>query len=168
MAAVPPPASAPVPEEERGSLTISERAVAGIAAQAAADLLRARLGTSLREAFLSRPRAHARVKHRSRERSPRTRVRLGLDLPFPADAPGIGSRLRTDVAAKVEELTGLPAPGVTVEVERLVVRPLPHGLDAPSPQAEPVALDKAPADSAPGDTEQGDTGQGDTGQGDDG
>ncbi|MFF7880614.1 Asp23/Gls24 family envelope stress response protein [Streptomyces sp. NPDC020794] len=96
---------------ERGATRIADRVVAKIAAQAA------------REALDTLPPdavpPHATVDvHREI-----ARVRVHLELGYPCDIGGRCNAVRRHVAERVDALTGMEVPEVTVQVERLHLVP---------------------------------------------
>lgn len=103
-----------VPSAERGSLKISDRVVAKVAAQAAREALR--------------PQGRARTKQDPPARLPgadvavrewSARVRVVLELGYPSDIGAQCGAVRRQVARRVRELVGMDVPDVSVEVERL-------------------------------------------------
>lgn len=106
-------ASARLPSpHERGALRIADRVVAKIAAQAAGEALSDAPGADLvpKDAI---PHASVSVRRNA------ARLRLTLELGYPADIGAVCGRVRSHVTGRVEALTGMRVPEVSVEVERL-------------------------------------------------
>jgi uncharacterized alkaline shock family protein YloU len=105
-----------VPEQslaaERGSLRIADRVIARIAAHAAGEVLSGVPGAELVPRAAS---AHASVSVRKNS----ARLRLTLELGYPADLGAVSATVRRHVTRKVEALTGMAVPEVSVEIERL-------------------------------------------------
>jgi uncharacterized alkaline shock family protein YloU len=101
-----------LPPGERGSLRIADKVVAKIAAQAAGEALGDAPGA---EFVPKEARPHATVSVRRQA----ARLRLALELGYPADLGAVCGSVRRHVAERVEMMTGMDVPEVTVEVERL-------------------------------------------------
>ncbi|CAM5234416.1 hypothetical protein GCM10010329_62200 [Streptomyces spiroverticillatus] len=100
-----PPAPARLPAAERGSTTVTDRAVSRIAARAWAEEL---------------PRGDAALPSATVVRTGRTAsVTLGVTLPYAADLAGTAERLRQHVARTTAALTGLTVPPPEVRVRAL-------------------------------------------------
>ncbi|WP_037843228.1 Asp23/Gls24 family envelope stress response protein [Streptomyces sp. NRRL F-5126] len=102
------PAPLDVPPAERGSVTIADRVVAKIAAQAAREAL-----------FHGVPEGgdapHAVVTvHKNN-----ARVRVGVELDYPSDIGAQCGAVRRSVSERVNRLAGMRVPEVEVRVERL-------------------------------------------------
>jgi uncharacterized alkaline shock family protein YloU len=95
----------------RGATRIADRVVAKIAAQAAREAL----DTLSPDAVP--PHATVVVHHGI------ARVRVHLELGYPSDIGGRCNAVRRHVAERVDELTGMEVPEVTVQVERLHLVP---------------------------------------------
>ncbi|MFD8216425.1 Asp23/Gls24 family envelope stress response protein [Streptomyces sp. NPDC059697] len=96
---------------ERGATRIADRVVAKIAAQAAREAL----DTLPPDAV---PPHATVVVHREI-----ARVRVHLELGYPCDIGGRCNAVRRHVAERVDALTGMEVPEVTVQVERLHLVP---------------------------------------------
>ncbi|QIY95070.1 Asp23/Gls24 family envelope stress response protein [Streptomyces sp. S1D4-11] len=96
---------------ERGATRIADRVVAKIAAQAAREAL----DTLPPDAV---PPHATVVVHREI-----ARVRVHLELGYPCDIGGHCNAVRRHVAERVDALTGMEVPEVTVQVERLHLVP---------------------------------------------
>lgn len=97
---------------DRGSLRIADRVVAKIASRAARDAL----ADAPRAVHVPRggePVASVAVRRGG------AHVRLSVELGYPNDIAAVAGALRRHVTDRVETLTGIPVPQVTVEVERL-------------------------------------------------
>lgn len=103
------PSGSPVPPAERGATTLTDRAVARIATQAAREALR----TAPAPGEARRPQATA-VVHRDS-----ARVRVVLELAYPSDLGAQCAAVRQRVVRRIESLAGLAVPEVAVHVERL-------------------------------------------------
>ncbi|QQC87735.1 DUF6286 domain-containing Asp23/Gls24 family envelope stress response protein [Streptomyces alfalfae] len=100
------------PAAERGSTTVADRAVRRIAERAATEALgpgEVRVG-----------RGSAVVQGR------RARVGVTVTLPYPAVLDEAGERVRSHVAGRTAELTGLAVPSARVRVRALRVREFPQ------------------------------------------
>jgi uncharacterized alkaline shock family protein YloU len=97
-----------VPPGERGSVTIADRVVAKIAAQAAREAL----PDGVPEGG-SPPHAVVAV------RRDQARVRIGVELDYPCDIGGQCGAVRHRVTERVNALAGMAVPEVVVQVERL-------------------------------------------------
>ncbi|MFE3326224.1 hypothetical protein [Streptomyces sp. NPDC059176] len=103
----PPLVSGGTAAAERGATTIADHVVAKIAARAAREaLMRLPEGGALPFATVTVHQDHARVV-------------IGLELDYPCDIGGQCRAVRRQVVRRVEALTGLEVPEVTVDVERL-------------------------------------------------
>lgn len=114
-----------VPPARRGALRIADRVVGKIAAQAAGEVLTGPSGGDPTPAGRA-PQASVRISARRNT----ARVRLRIELGYPLDLGGVSGSVRRHVAARVEELTGMRVPAVSVEVVRLhssVVREASEG-----------------------------------------
>ncbi|GHD54446.1 hypothetical protein GCM10010317_038470 [Streptomyces mirabilis] len=96
---------------ERGATRIADRVVAKIAAQAAREALDPLPPDAVP------PHATVVVHHES------ARVRLHLELGYPSDIGARCNAVRCHVAERVDALTGMEVPEVTVHVERLHLVP---------------------------------------------
>jgi uncharacterized alkaline shock family protein YloU len=96
---------------ERGATRIADRVVAKIAAQAAREAL----GPLPPDAVP--PHATVVVHHQS------AHVRVHLELGYPSDIGARCKEVRRHVAERVDALTGMEVPEVTVHVERLHLVP---------------------------------------------
>jgi uncharacterized alkaline shock family protein YloU len=96
---------------ERGATRIADRVVAKIAAQAAREALEPLPPDA------APPHATVVVHHES------ARVRLHLELGYPSDIGARCNAVRCHVAERVDALTGMEVPEVTVHVERLHLVP---------------------------------------------
>ncbi|MFD8004410.1 Asp23/Gls24 family envelope stress response protein [Streptomyces mirabilis] len=96
---------------ERGATRIADRVVAKIAAQAAREALDPLPPDAVP------PHATVVVHHES------ARVRLHLELGYPSDIGARCNAVRRHVAERVDALTGMEVPEVTVHVERLHLVP---------------------------------------------
>ncbi|MGW1499758.1 Asp23/Gls24 family envelope stress response protein [Streptomyces mirabilis] len=96
---------------ERGATRIADRVVAKIAAQAAREALDPLPPDAVP------PHATVVVHHQS------ARVRVHLDLGYPCDIGARCNAVRRHVAERVDALTGMEVPEVTVHVERLHLAP---------------------------------------------
>ncbi|WP_240107712.1 alkaline shock response membrane anchor protein AmaP [Streptomyces sp. MUM 203J] len=103
------PSGNPVPPADRGATTLTDRAVARIATQAAREALR----TAPAPGQARRPQASA-VVHRDS-----ARVRVVLELAYPTDLGAQCAAVRRQVVRRIESLTGLAVPEAAVHVERL-------------------------------------------------
>ncbi|MEE4541412.1 Asp23/Gls24 family envelope stress response protein [Streptomyces sp. V4-01] len=101
-----------LPAGERGSLRVSDRVIAKIAAQAAGEVLVESPGAELVPKDAT---PHASVAVRRNH----ARLRLTLELGYPVDIGAVCGRVRRHVTSRVEALTGMVVPEVAVEVERL-------------------------------------------------
>ncbi|MER6469880.1 Asp23/Gls24 family envelope stress response protein [Streptomyces collinus] len=124
-----PPLTA-VPPGERGALTVADRVVAKIAAQAAREALAPLAAQAAREALAplpadaAAPHATVVVHHDS------ARVRVHLELGYPGDIGARCAAVRRRVVERVDALLDLKVPEVAVRVERLHPAPAPgapHG-----------------------------------------
>ncbi|MFK0022236.1 Asp23/Gls24 family envelope stress response protein [Streptomyces sp. NPDC090798] len=104
-----PPAA--VEAAERGATRIADRVVAKIAAQAAREALEPLPPDAVP------PHATVVVHHEA------ARVRVHLELGYPCDIGGHCNAVRRHVAERVDALTGMEVPEVTVQVERLHLVP---------------------------------------------
>ncbi|MER5534284.1 Asp23/Gls24 family envelope stress response protein [Streptomyces mirabilis] len=96
---------------ERGATRIADRVVAKIAAQAAREALDPPPPDAVP------PHATVVVHHQS------ARVRVHLELGYPSDIGAHCNAVRRHVAERVDALTGMEVPEVTVHVERLHLVP---------------------------------------------
>lgn len=96
---------------ERGATRIADRVVAKIAAQAAREAL-----DPLPPDAVS-PHATVVVHHET------ARVRVHLELGYPSDIGARCNAVRRHVAERVDALTGMEVPEVTVHIERLHLVP---------------------------------------------
>ncbi|MFE2514709.1 Asp23/Gls24 family envelope stress response protein [Streptomyces mirabilis] len=96
---------------ERGATRIADRVVAKIAAQAAREALDPLPPDAVP------PHATVVVHHQS------ARVRVHLELGYPSDIGAHCNAVRCHVAERVDALTGMEVPEVTVHVERLHLVP---------------------------------------------
>ncbi|MFF1597766.1 Asp23/Gls24 family envelope stress response protein [Streptomyces mirabilis] len=96
---------------ERGATRIADRVVAKIAAQAAREALDPLPPDAVP------PHATVVVHHQS------ARVRVHLELGYPSDIGARCKEVRRHVAERVDALTGMEVPEVTVHVERLHLVP---------------------------------------------
>ncbi|WP_327402563.1 alkaline shock response membrane anchor protein AmaP [Streptomyces sp. NBC_01288] len=101
-APVPAPAPAPAPAAQRGTTTVSERAVRRIAERATAEALPGRTA-----------RAAATV------RGGRAELSLGVTLPYPAPLADGARDVQRHVLERTRELTGLDVPTARVGVTSL-------------------------------------------------
>ncbi|MFJ1607222.1 Asp23/Gls24 family envelope stress response protein [Streptomyces sp. NPDC088253] len=95
----------------RGATRIADRVVAKIAAQAAREALEPLPPDAVP------PHATVVVHHET------ARVRVHLELGYPSDIGGHCNAVRRHVAERVDALTGMEVPEVTVQVERLHLVP---------------------------------------------
>ncbi|KUL54120.1 DUF6286 domain-containing Asp23/Gls24 family envelope stress response protein [Streptomyces sp. NRRL S-1521] len=100
------------PAAERGSTTVTDRAVRRIAERAATE--------ALGPGEVQVGRGSAVVQGR------RARVGVTVTLPYPAVLDEAGERVRSHVAGRTAELTGLTVPSARVRVRALRVRELPQ------------------------------------------
>ena len=114
--AAPTPAPAPAPAAQRGTTTVSERAVRRIAERATT------------EALPGRP-AHATATVRGRK----AEVSLGVTLPYPAPLADGARDVQRHVVERTRELTGLDVPTARVNVTALAA---PRYSRAPVPPVE--------------------------------
>ncbi|MFH8367918.1 Asp23/Gls24 family envelope stress response protein [Streptomyces sp. NPDC018031] len=115
-----------VPPGRRGALRIADRVFTKIASQAAQEALPDAAGDAPAPVVRRLPQASVSVSARRGT----ARVRLQVELGYPLDLGAAGGSVRRHVAARVEELTGMRVPEVTVEVARLhssVVRQASEG-----------------------------------------
>ncbi|MGW1759933.1 Asp23/Gls24 family envelope stress response protein [Streptomyces mirabilis] len=96
---------------ERGATRIADRVVAKIAAQAAREALDPLPPDAVP------PHATVVVHHQS------AHVRVHLELGYPSDIGAHCNAVRRHVAERVDALTGMEVPEVTVHVERLHLVP---------------------------------------------
>jgi uncharacterized alkaline shock family protein YloU len=96
---------------ERGATRIADRVVAKIAAQAAREALDPLPPDAVP------PHATVVVHHEI------ARIRVHLELGYPSDIGGRCNAVRRHVAERVDALTGMEVPEVTVHVERLHLVP---------------------------------------------
>ncbi|WP_422664474.1 Asp23/Gls24 family envelope stress response protein [Streptomyces mirabilis] len=96
---------------ERGATRIADRVVAKIAAQAAREALDPLPPDAVP------PHATVVVHHEI------ARIRVHLELGYPSDIAGRCNAVRRHVAERVDALTGMEVPEVTVHVERLHLVP---------------------------------------------
>lgn len=111
-----------VPPTRRGALTLTDRVVAKVAAQAAHEALRAAgAGRRSPPGGAARPRATATVRRADGQdgEGGRADVRIALELAFPSDIGAQCGAVRRTVIRRVGELAGLDVPHVAVDVERL-------------------------------------------------
>lgn len=107
---------------ERGTTTVTDRAVRRIAERAAA------------EALPGGPAARA-TKCAASVRGRRARLALGVALPYPAPLADTVRRVQDHVAARTSELSGLDVPAARIEVTAL--DPVTTGADGPAPDGGP-------------------------------
>ncbi|MGW3361105.1 DUF6286 domain-containing Asp23/Gls24 family envelope stress response protein [Streptomyces bungoensis] len=103
---------------ERGTTTVTERAVRRIAGRAAAEALPGEAGARATKCAAS-------------VRGRRARLALGLALPYPAPLADTARRVQEHVAARTRELSGLGVPAARIEVTALSAETA--GADAAAP-----------------------------------
>ncbi|WST81358.1 Asp23/Gls24 family envelope stress response protein [Streptomyces sp. NBC_01136] len=111
---------------ERGATRIADRVVAKIAAQAAREALETLHPDAAPPHATVVVLPHTLGSARAGETPiASARVSVHLELAYPSDIGGRCNAVRRQVAQRVEALTGMEVPEVTVQVERLHLVPAP-------------------------------------------
>ncbi|MGY1499551.1 DUF6286 domain-containing Asp23/Gls24 family envelope stress response protein [Streptomyces sp. QTS52] len=113
---------------QRGTTTVSERAVRRIAERATGEALSARVGART-------ARAEASVRGR------RADVSLAVTLPYPAPLADTVRDVQRHVVERTRELTGLDVPPARVSVTSLAPQTSSQPLMFPALEADPAAPD---------------------------
>ncbi|GAQ59946.1 DUF6286 domain-containing Asp23/Gls24 family envelope stress response protein [Streptomyces scabiei] len=113
---------------QRGTTTVSERAVRTIAQRAAGETLPRPGGTR------SVPSARAAAS----VRGGRAKLTLGVTLPYPLPLAETVGQVQRHVVERTRELTGLDVPTARLTVTALTPAASPHPPEPPSPEAGPT------------------------------